>query len=399
MMANVLRRAISSAGFIPERANLAEESGAHGFQGSFYFYIKQVPGDDHTINYVKGRGSQLHPHNRFRQLEYVQQHGEGLDEELHVDPRTQIYYESPKKIINRVASPDIGMDYSINPYQGCEHGCIYCYARNTHPYWGLNAGLDFESKIMVKQNAPELLAKELSRPGYVVKPVMLSGNTDCYQPLEKKLRVTRSLLEVLEKFNHPVGIITKNSLILRDLDLLGPMAEKKLVSVTITITTLNEELRRLMEPRTVSGLKRVATVRALAARGIPVNVNLAPIIPFLNSDEIPSIMKTVAEAGAVSAMYTMVRLNGDVAAIFEDWLRKNFPGRAGKVLNQIRSVHGGTLNDSRFVTRMKGEGEMAGSISKLFKLSRSKYLGSQSLPAFDTTIFKVPGQRLQLSLF
>jgi DNA repair photolyase len=355
--------------------------------------------DDNAINYTKGRGSQVHPHNKFRKYEYVQEHMEAIDEELHSDPKTEIYYEHPKKIINKVESPDIGMDSSMNPYQGCEHGCIYCYARNTHTYWGWNAGLDFESKIIVKENAPDLLEKEISKPNYVVMPIMLSGNTDCYQPLERKFQLTRRMLQILLKYKHPVGIITKNSLITRDLDILKPMAEKNLVSVTLSITSLNEKLRRIMEPRTASCQKRLETVKLLSDNGIPVNVNIAPIIPFINSDEIPSIMKAVADAGASSAMYTMVRLNGDVGIIFEDWVKKNFPDRAEKVLNQIKSVHGGKLNDSRFGTRMRGEGKMAESISKLFKLSREKYLKGRRLPPLNCDLFVVPGSQKQLGLF
>lgn len=355
--------------------------------------------DDRTINYTKGRGSQVHPRNKFRKHEYVQEHFEALDEELYSDPKTEIYYEHPKKIINKVDSPDIGMDLSMNPYQGCEHGCIYCYARNTHPYWGFNAGLDFESRIVVKENAPELLEQEISKKNYCVTPIMLSGNTDCYQPLERKFELTRKMLDILWRYRHPVGIITKNSLITRDLDILKPMAENNLVSVTISITTLKEKLRRIMEPRTASAAKRLETVRVLSENGIPVNVNIAPVIPFINSDEIPAIMKAVAWAGASSAMYTMVRLNGDVGIIFEDWVKKNFPDRAEKVLNQIKLAHGGKLNDSRFGTRMRGEGEMAESFRKLFKLSREKYLKGKKMSPLDCSRFRIPGAQKQLGLF
>jgi len=287
----------------------------------------------------------------------------------------------------------------MNPYQGCEHGCIYCYARNVHTYWGFNAGLDFESKIIVKPNAPELLEKEISKPNYETTPIMLSGNTDCYQPLERKFQITRKMLEVLWKYRHPVAIITKNSLITRDLDILKPMAEKNLVGVTISITSLKEKLRRVMEPRTATCEKRVETVKVLSENGIPVNVNVAPLIPGINIDEIPAILKAVSEAGASSAHFTMVRLNGDVGKIFEDWVRKNFPDRAEKVLNQIKSVHGGTLNDSRFGVRMVGEGNIADSIHQLFAVSRAKYFKGRSFPELDCSQFRIPGSQKQLGLF
>ena len=353
--------------------------------------------DDNATNYIKGRGSQIRPKNKFLQQQFVKQHDEAIDDYVESDPKTEIYYEHPKKIINKVLSPDVGPALSMNPYQGCEHGCIYCYARNTHPYWGFNAGLDFETKIIVKPNAPELLEKEINKKNYVPQPIMLSGNTDCYQPLERKFGITRKMLEVLSKYNHPVGIITKNALVQRDLDILKPMAEKNLVCVTISITSLKEKLRRIMEPRTASVYKRLENVRVLSSSGIPVNVNVAPIIPFINSDEVPDLIKAAAEAGASSVHYTMVRLNGDVGEIFTDWVRKNFPDRAEKVLNQIMSIHGGTLNDSRFGTRMRGEGNMAESIRQLFHAARTKYFAGRSLPELDCSLFRKKDQ--QGSLF
>ncbi len=355
--------------------------------------------DDITISYFKGRGAQIKPHNKFRKHEYVQEHIEALDEELFTDHKTEIFFETAKKIINKVDSPDLGLDASMNPYQGCEHGCIYCYARNTHPYWGFNAGLDFESKIIVKKNVAELLEKELSKPNYEVKTIMLSGNTDCYQPLERKFGITRKMIEVLLKFNHPVGIISKNALITRDLDLLKPMAEKNLVCVTLSITSLQEKLRRLMEPRTATCLKRLETVRILSDHGIPVNVNVAPIIPSINSDEIPALIKAAADAGASDVHYTMVRLNGDVGQIFEDWVKKNFPDRADRVLNQIKSVHGGTLNDSRWGKRMSGDGKIAASISQLFHVAKVKHFRGRTLPALRHDLFRVPGSVTQQQLF
>ncbi|MBX7107744.1 MAG: PA0069 family radical SAM protein [Chitinophagales bacterium] len=349
--------------------------------------------------YLKGRGAQLKPANKYLRLEYVTDHVEALDEPLFSNPETKVFEEFPKKILNKVESPDLGMAFSMNPYQGCEHGCIYCYARNTHTYWGFNAGLDFESRIIVKPTAPDLLDKELRHKRHIAQPIMLSGNTDCYQPLERKLGITRRMLEVLLLHKHPVGIITKNSLILRDLDILSKMAALQLVSVTLSITTLKEDLRQLMEPRTATARRRLETIRALSANGIPVNVNVAPIIPAVNSDEIPVILEAAATAGALSAHYTMVRLNGDVAIVFTDWVHKNFPDRAEKILNQIRSLHGGRLNDSRFGTRMRGEGEIAESIRQLFTVARKKYFEGRVFPELDYSLFNNNPCKSQLSLF
>ncbi|MBA3649532.1 MAG: PA0069 family radical SAM protein [Chitinophagales bacterium] len=355
--------------------------------------------DDNTITYFKGRGAQIKPRNKFLKQEYVEEHIEGLDEALLSSPNTQVFIEHPKKIINKVDSPDLGLMFSMNPYQGCEHGCIYCYARNTHPYWGFSAGLDFESKIIAKPNAAELLEKELQHPKHRPFPIMLSGNTDCYQPLESKMRITRQMLEVLLKYKHPVGMITKNSLILRDLDILAELASLHLVHVSITITTLNEELRRVMEPRTASSLKRLNTVKELTTHGIPVNVMMAPIIPSLNSDEIPAVLKAASEHGALDAHFTIVRLNGDIAQIFQDWVRKNFPDRAEKVLHHIADCHGGKLNDSRFGVRMQGDGKIAESIHSLFAVSKNKYFKDKQLPEYNLSLFNNSRNKEQLKLF
>lgn len=349
--------------------------------------------------YFKGRGAQIKPPNKYLKQQYVTVHPEALDEPLLSNPHTKVFEEFPKKILNKVASPDLGMVFSMNPYQGCEHGCIYCYARNTHTYWGFNAGLDFESKIIVKPSAPDLLDKELSNKNHIAQPIMLSGNTDCYQPLERKLQITRRILEVLLRHKHPVGIITKNALILRDLDILSKMAALRLVTVTISITTLNEKLRQLMEPRTASAKRRLETVKILSANGIPVNVNVAPIIPAVNADEIPAILEAAAKSGALSAHYTMVRLNGDVAVVFTDWVNKNFPDIAEKILNQIKSLHGGKLNDSRFGVRMRGEGEVAEAIRQLFKVAKRKYFAGRVFPELDYSLFSNKPDKLQLSLF
>lgn len=336
--------------------------------------MKNKPGDG---RYLKGRGAQINPANPFEQFRYDED-PLLFDPDLETDLRTEYLEVYPKTILNKVDSPDIGMAYSLNPYQGCEHGCVYCYARNTHPYWGYSAGLEFEQKILVKKDAPRLLEAVLRKPGWEATPIMLSGNTDCYQPAEKKFMITRRILEVLWKYRHPVGMITKNSLILRDLDLLQQLAACRLVKVSISLTTLSEELRRFLEPRTASVKQRLRTIETLAQAGIPVNVMAAPIIPGLNDHEILEIGKQVSERGAVSMAYTMVRLNGDVGAIFEDWLRKNFPDRAEKVLNKIRSCHGGQLNDSRFGTRMTGEGQIADIVRQQVELARKLYFGGQT---------------------
>ncbi len=347
-------------------------------------------------DYFKGRGSQIKSGNKFLKAQYVTDHIEGLDEPLLENPKTQIFHETPKKILNRVDSPDLGFGYSMNPYQGCEHGCVYCYARNTHEYYGFSAGLDFESKIIVKKNAAQLLEQELLKPNWNAVPIMLSGNTDCYQPQEKKFEITRSMLKVLAQYRHPVSIISKNSLVLRDLDILQDLAVDNLVHVYISITTLDEELRRTLEPRTVSGLKRLKTVKALASANIPVGIMNAPIIPGLNHHEIPAILKAASEHGALNAGMTIVRLNGSIGVLFEDWLRKNFPDRFEKVWNQICSLHDGNVNDSQFGRRMRGEGHIADAIHQLFHSSKKKYFTGKSMPVYDLTKFRKGGM---LSLF
>jgi DNA repair photolyase len=351
--------------------------------------------EDHE-DYFKGRGAQIKTENKFLKAHYVAEHIEGLDEPLLTAPTTQIFYESAKKIVNKVESPDLSGMYSLNPYQGCEHGCIYCYARNTHEYWGFSAGLDFESKIIVKQNAPSLLEKFLIHPDWHATPIMVSGNTDCYQPLERKLEITRKLLMIFAKYRHPVGMISKNSLVTRDLDILTDLAKDNLVQIHISITTLNEDLRRVMEPRTASAIKRLMTVEALAKAGIPVGIMNAPIIPGLNHHEIPMVLKAAADHGALGAGMTMVRLNGSIGKIFEDWLRKNFPDRFEKVWHQISEVHGGHVNDSTFGRRMTGEGNYAEAVHQLFRSAKKKYFGGRSMPPLDLTKFRKGGN---LNLF
>jgi DNA repair photolyase len=349
--------------------------------------------------FFKGRGAQINTHNRFQKNRYITEHIEGLDEALLENTATQLIEEHPKKIVSISNSPDLPFMHSINPYQGCEHGCLYCYARNAHEYWGFSPGLDFERKIIFKRNAAELLEKFFNRKGYVpFQPIMLSGNTDCYQPIERKLKITRSLLEVFLKYRHPVSIISKNNLISRDIDLLKPMAELGLVHVTVTINSLNEELRQKLEPRTVTAKSRLMLIRKLREQNIPVRLMLAPIIPCLNSDEIPRVIEAAAEAGVQGAIFTVVHLNGAIAEIFQDWIHKAYPDRAEKVLHAIADCHGGRLNDSRFGIRKRGEGNIANSIHQLFRISVSRFLKGRSLPEYDFSRFAPAGGK-QMDLF
>ena len=348
--------------------------------------------------FLKGRGAQINPNNPYLKEELDNSAQYGIDEPLQMKAETEVFFEHAKKIINKVPSPDIPLDFSINPYQGCEHGCAYCYARNTHHYWGYSAGLDFERKIIVKENAAALLAAEFQKKSWKPAAIMFSGNTDCYQPLERKLGITRQCLAVFEQFKNPVGIITKNHLVLRDLDILEQLAQDNLVHVFVSITTLDPALRIAMEPRTSAIPKRWKVIETLATRGIPVGVMIGPVIPGLNNHELADIIEIAASKGASSIGYSMVRLNGAVGEIFENWIRMHFPDRADKVLNQIKSMHGGNLNDSEFGRRMRGEGKMAESISRLYKLLKEKYFSDRSLPPYNLEAFRRPGDN-QLSLF
>lgn len=348
--------------------------------------------------YFKGRGAQLNVENKFLRSSYVQEHVEGIDVSLLSNDKTEYISEYPKKLINKVESPDVGLGYSMNPYQGCEHGCVYCYARNSHQYWGYSAGLDFERKIIVKENAVEALESQFKLKNHEVHPIMLSGNTDCYQPIERKKKLTRGILEMCAKYNHPVCIITKNSLVLRDLDILTQLNAKNLINVSISITSLNEDLRRRLEPRTVSSHQRLNTVEKLAKNNIPVHVMMAPIIPGLNSHEIPSIIEKVASAGALAVGYTTVRLNGVIDTIFSDWLEQNYPDKKEKVLNLIKALHGGKLNDTEYGRRMKGDGPEAIAIQQLFRIAKKKHLSDKKINPLNRTSF-VRTDRGQLNLF
>jgi DNA repair photolyase len=348
-------------------------------------------------NYHKGRGAQFNPHNRFEQKDYVKQHDEGIDDWEDQPQKTTFIVGHPKSIVNKVDSPDLGMAYSLNPYQGCEHGCTYCYARNSHEYWGFSAGLDFERKIIVKTDAPKLFKKFLEKKSWDASTISISGNTDCYQPAERKYRITRQLLEIALEYKQPIGMITKNALILRDTDLLAEMAKLNLVSAYMSINSLNEDLRSKMEPRTATSKQRLKVIEELSKAGIPMGVVVAPLVPGLSDHEIPSILKAAASAGAKSAGYTIVRLNGAIAGIFEDWLRKNYPDRFEKVWHSIQSCHAGKVNDSRFRDRMRGDGNIAQMISDNFKLHcRLNHLNETRIE-LNSSLFQVP--KIQLSLF
>jgi DNA repair photolyase len=331
--------------------------------------IEELPQSREPIH---GRGASWSPANRFEKLhvdvndlDVVDIEPDGVER-----PRreTQFFRDGTKTIITHNNSPDVGFETSLNPYRGCEHGCIYCYARPTHEYLGFSAGLDFESKIMVKTNAPELLRAELERPGWKSQVLVMSGVTDPYQPIEKKLRITRGCLEVLAKFRNPVAIITKNRLVTRDADILRELANYNAVAVNISVTSLDPKLQRVLEPRTSSPQARLDTISQLRAAGIPVGVMVAPVIPGLTEHEVPMIVEACARAGAQFAGYTIVRLPWAVAPLFEHWLEEHFPGRKEKVLASIRDLRGDRLNNSQWHTRMTGEGIFAEQIASLFEV-------------------------------
>lgn len=341
-------------------------------------------------DHLKGRGAQRNSTNKFEALhsewrddflEYCLKEGELADSN-----KTAYLPVFPKTIINKVTSPDVGMSYSMNPYQGCEHGCIYCYARNTHEFWGYSAGLDFERKILIKENAPELLEAKLKNKRWKAETIVLSGNTDCYQPAEKKYGITRACLEIFLKYRHPVGIITKNALLLRDLDLLLELNKYGLVGINISVTSLSEETRRLLEPRTATISRRLKTIKVLSDNQIPVNAMLAPLIPGINSHELMSLAKAVSDNGARSFAFTVVRLNGAIGVLFTDWIKRTMPDRAEKVLRQIESCHGGSLNDSRFGIRNKGEGPIAKQLHDTARIAKLRYFKGRKFPKLNTEL-------------
>ena len=319
---------------------------------------------------VPTRGAAGNPANRFEKI-HLERDADWNPEE-DASPSTQFLRDHTGKIINRNDSPDVGFEFSVNPYRGCEHGCIYCYARPTHEYLGFSSGLDFETKIMVKMDAASLLRSELSSPKWRPEVIAMSGVTDCYQPVERKLKLTRQCLEALAEFRNPVAIVTKNHLVTRDIDLLSELARHQAAAVFVSVTTLDAELRKVMEPRTSPPASRLSTIAELNQAGIPVGVLVAPVIPGLTDHEIPAIVSAAVKAGAQFAGYVTLRLPYAVAPLFEQWLAHHFPDRKDKVLNRIRALRNGKLNNSEFGSRMRGEGIFADQIESLFAVARRK---------------------------
>lgn len=348
----------------------------------------------------RGRGAAINPMGRFETYSesWVDDGWESLADIPKL--RTEIFTEAPKTIITRNQSPDISFDRSINPYRGCEHGCIYCYARPAHAYMGLSPGLDFESKLFIKPNAAALLRDELSATNYVPATIALGANTDPYQPIERGYRITRSVIEVLAEFRHPFGIVTKSANVMRDLDLLKPMAEQDLVKVALSVTTLDPKLARSMEPRASTPAKRLAAIEALAKAGVRTVVMMGPIIPGLNDHEIENILKAARNAGAAEAGYTMLRLPFEVKEIFKDWLAREHPDRAAKVMSHVKEVRGGRENDPNFGTRQTGTGPIAWMIGRRFQMAAQRLGLNAERLKLRTDLFHRPIQKgEQMALF
>lgn len=339
-----------------------------------------------------GRGVFGNPANRFERLRCEEIEGDKDN------VRTKFIEIEAKSIVNKVTSPDVGMDYSLNPYQGCEHGCSYCYARPTHEYWGYSSGVEFEQTVLVKKNASSVLRNTLNRKNWEVKPIVLSGNTDCYQPVERNLEITRSLLEVFLEYRHPVGIITKNALVLRDIDLLKELHALNLVAANVSITTLDESLRRALEPRTSTIQKRFEIVRQLSELGIPVNVMLAPVIPALNDHDILGVAEKAKESGASGFHAHIVRLMGANEQLFENWLEEYYPDRKEKVMNQIRELHNGRAGSSEFGMRGRGVGAFAENIRNQRNLALKRFFPEMKKYSLRTDLFRRPDD-IQLDLF
>ncbi|UMZ12200.1 PA0069 family radical SAM protein [Pseudomonas sp. MPFS] len=344
----------------------------------------------------RGRGTASNPHNRFAPSRSVAE-DDGWHQEVPLTQGTEVRLETAKSIITRNNSPDLPFDRSINPYRGCEHGCIYCYARPSHAYWDMSPGLDFETRLIAKSNTATLLEQQLSKPGYQCAPINLGSNTDPYQPIEREQRLTRSTLEVLLRYRHPVTIVTKGSLILRDLDLLAELARQRLVAVMISLTTLDDELKRILEPRAAAPKARLRAIRVLRGVGVPVGVLCSPMIPMINDSELEALLTEAQAAGAQSAAYMMLRLPLEVAPLFEEWLAAHYPQRAAHILSLIRQSRGGELYDSRFGSRMRGEGPFADLLAQRFAKAL-KRLGLERRTGFDLdcSAFCPPGRQLSL---
>ncbi len=359
--------------------------------------------DATTHGRIRGRAVQLNPANRFEPIA-LHVLGEHLDELAADCPggkqvATSVFRDDARTIINRIDSPDLPMKWSINPYRGCEHGCVYCYARPGHEYFGLSCGLDFDTKIFAKLDSPELLRRELGKPGWRGESMMMSGVTDPYQPVERRLRITRACLEVMAECRQPVGIVTKSRLVTRDLDLLRELAGHGAASVALSITTLDPELARKMEPRASSPRDRLAAVRELSAAGIPVAVMTAPIVPGLNDREIPALLEAAAEAGARSAGYVMLRLPHQVKALFLDWVRREFPDRGAHIESLVRQMRGGALYDATPFARQKGTGKIAEQTRAIFKLFAGRHGLDRPSRPLNTAAFRRPERAGQIALF
>ncbi|MGA9795425.1 MAG: PA0069 family radical SAM protein [Rhizomicrobium sp.] len=349
---------------------------------------------------LRGRGAVSNASGRFeKQTRVLVDDGWNAEEEIEPSLKTEILRDTSRTIITRNQSPDISFEQSINPYKGCEHGCIYCFARPTHAYLGMSPGADFESRIFAKPNAAELLRRELASPKYVPKAIAIGTNTDPYQPIERKLKIMRSILEVLWEFKHPVGIVTKSALVLRDLDILAPMAEAGLAKVALSITSLDPKLARHMEPRASTPAKRLAAIKGLTAAGVPAAVMFAPVIPALNDEELENVLSAAADAGARSAGYVLLRLPLEIKDLFREWLEANEPDRAKHVMSLIRSMRGGKDYDSQWHTRMKGTGPYAEMIAQRFHLAVKRLGLNKEHRSLDLSQFQKParaGEQLSL---
>lgn len=350
---------------------------------------------------AKGRGARSNATGRY-EPETVEAFDDGWtgEDEAVAPLRTTLTPERARTIITRNSSPDVGFDRSINPYRGCEHGCIYCYARPAHAFMGLSPGLDFESRLFWKPGAAGLLEQELARPRYVCRHIHIGGNTDPYQPVERELKATRSVLEVLQRFNHPLSIITKSVLIARDADILGAMGREGLAAALVSITTLDRKLARAMEPRASTPVKRLEAISRLADAGCPVGVGFAPVIPGLNDHELEAVLEAAAKAGATSAMYVTLRLPLEIKDLFREWLVDARPERAARVMSLVRQTRGGRDYDPEWSHRMKGEGPVAELIATRFRAALKRYGLDGPRPALDTSRFRVPADmKKQLDLF
>lgn len=348
---------------------------------------------------IRGRGASSNTTNRYDTLKYepTEEDFDNYCEEKSV-LRTEVFKDSSRTIISENNSPDLGMRFTVNAYRGCEHGCAYCYARPTHEYLGYSAGLDFESKIFIKEKAPELLREALMKKSWKPEVIAMSGITDCYQPLERKFELTRGCLKVLAEFKNPVSMITKNHLIVRDLDIFTEMVKYNGILIFLSVTTLDADLGQVLEPRTSHPLSRLKAIETLAKAGIPVGVNVAPSIPGLTDHEMPKILKAASEAGAKFAGYTPLRLPSSVAPLFQEWLEVHRPLKAQKVLNSIKDIRGGNLNDPRFGSRMKGEGPRADQMEQMFKLYSRKYNLNNETAQLSIEHFKRPSNQLEFDL-